>query len=176
MESKWFANSYDDAVAFGHRLGHGTDSKFYVVGFEIDDEILSGAYKVKNLDAIGDALAIDIDQLNNSSPIVTSVNSQRVKVDSQLMKKVVLIEWLKEYFIRESKELPDTTRLYTQLYVNGEVWTLVVDFETSPKEQGFLSIGVCHLLITDAPVELIEGDTFPFWDGATQIGTCLLID
>ena len=92
------------------------------------------------------------------------------------MKKVVLIEWLKEYFIRESKELPDTTRLYTQLYVNGEVWTLVVDFETSPKEQGFLSIGVCHLLITDAPVELKEGDTFPFWDGATQIGMCLLID
>ena len=82
MESKWFANSYDDAVAFGHRLGHGTDSKFYVVGFEIDDEILSGAYKVKNLDAIGDALAIDIDQLNNSSPIVTSINSQRVEIDS----------------------------------------------------------------------------------------------
>ena len=82
IESKWFANSYDDAVAFGHRLGHGTDSKFYVVGFEIDDEILSGARKVKNLDAIGDALAIDIDQLNNSSAIVTSVDSQRVKIDS----------------------------------------------------------------------------------------------
>ena len=174
MESKWFANSYDDAVAFGHRLEHGTDTKFYVVGFEIDDEILSGAYKVKNLDAIGDALAID--QLNNFSPIVTSINGQRVKNRFSLMKKAVLIEWMKEYFIRESKELPDTTRLHTQLYVNGEVWTLVIDFETSPKEQGFLSIGVSHLLITDAPVELKEGDTFPFWDGATQIGTCLLID
>ena len=81
MESIWFANSYDDAVAFGHRLEHGTDTKFYVVGFEIDDEILSGAYKVNKLDAIGDALAIDIDQLNNSSPIVTSINSQRVKID-----------------------------------------------------------------------------------------------
>lgn len=81
MESIWFANSYDDAVAFGHRLRHGTDTKFYVVGFEIDDEILSGAYKVNKLDAIGDALAIDIDQLNNSSPIVTSINSQRVKID-----------------------------------------------------------------------------------------------
>ena len=92
------------------------------------------------------------------------------------MEKVVLIEWMKEYFIIESKVLPDTTRLHTQLYVNGEVWTLVINFETSPKEQGFLSIGVCHLLITDAPVELKEGDTFPFWDGATQIGTCLLID
>lgn len=81
MESIWFANSYDDAVAFGHRLGHGPDTKFSVVGFEIDDEILSGAYKVNKLDAIGDALAIDIDQLNNSSPIVTSINSQRVKID-----------------------------------------------------------------------------------------------
>lgn len=68
----------------GGGFGHCStrDSKFYVVGFEIDDEILSGAYKVKNLDAIGDALAIDIDQLNNSSTIVTSVNSQRVKIDS----------------------------------------------------------------------------------------------
>ena len=174
MESKWFTNGYDDAVAFGHRSGHGTDTKLYVVGFEIDDEILSGAYKVKNLDAIGDALAID--QLNNFSPIVTSINGQRVKNRFSLMKKAVLIEWMKEYFIRESKELPDTTRLHTQLYANGEVWTLVIDFETSPKEQGFLSIGVCYLLITDAPVELKEGDTFPFWDGATQIGTCLLID
>ena len=174
MESKWFTNGYDDAVAFGYRSGHGTDTKLYVVGFEIDDEILSGAYKVKNLDAIGDALAID--QLNNFSPIVTSINGQRVKNRFSLMKKAVLIEWMKEYFIRESKELPDTTRLHTQLYANGEVWTLVIDFETSPKEQGFLSIGVCHLLITDAPVELKEGDTFPFWDGATQIGTCLLID
>ena len=79
MESKWFANSYDDAVAFGHRLEHGTDTKFYIVGFEIDDEILSGAYKVKNLDAIGDVLAIDAGQLNNSIPTVTSINSQRVK-------------------------------------------------------------------------------------------------
>lgn len=121
MESKWFANGYDDIV-------------------------------------------------------VTSINSQRVKNRFSLMKKAVLIEWRKEYFIRESKELPDTTRLHTQLYANGEVWTLVIDFETSPKEQGFLSVGVCHLLITDAPVELKEGDTFPFWDGATQIGMCLLID
>ena len=39
-----------------------------------------------------------------------------------------------------------------------------------------LSIGVYHLLITDAPVELKERDTFPFGDGATQFGTCLLID
>lgn len=79
MESKWFANSYDDAVAFEHRLGYGIDTKFYVVGFEIDDEILSGAYKVKNLDAIGDVLSIDVGQLNNSIPTVTSINSQRVK-------------------------------------------------------------------------------------------------
>ena len=79
MESKWFANSYDDAVAFEHRLGYGTDTKFYVVRFEIDDEILSGAYKVKKLDAIGDVLSIDVGQLNNSIPTVTSINSQRVK-------------------------------------------------------------------------------------------------
>ena len=48
MESKWFANSYDDAVAFGHRFGHGTDTKFNVVGFEIDDEICLGHTRSKN--------------------------------------------------------------------------------------------------------------------------------
>ena len=78
MISNIIGNSYD-AVAFEHRLGYGTDTKFYVVGFEIDDKILSGAYKVKNLDAIGDVLSIDVGQLNNSIPTVTSINSQRVK-------------------------------------------------------------------------------------------------
>ena len=137
--------------------------------------LFSGLLKV--LDEHYDDLEIsEIERAGPYFPDIYMANSQRVKNRFSLMKKAVLIEWRKEYFIRESKELPDTTRLHTQLYANGEVWTLVIDFETSPKEQGFLSVGVCHLLITDAPVELKEGDTFPFWDGATQIGMCLLID
>lgn len=92
------------------------------------------------------------------------------------MKKPILIEWEREYFIAQSKDLPDTNRLYTQLYTSNGVWTLIIDFETPPKQQVFLSIGFCHLLIIDAPINLKGGDTFPFWDGATKIGECLLME
>ena len=61
------------------------------------------------------------------------------------MKKAVLIEWMKEYFIRESKEITQIQLDYTLSCMQMvRFWTLVIDFETSPKEQGFLSIGVCH--------------------------------
>jgi len=79
LNSKWFAESYEDAVDFGHTLGHGSDSKFYVVGFEVDDAIVADAHQVKNLDDIGDAVAIDVDKLNGKPTTVTSVNSHRIK-------------------------------------------------------------------------------------------------
>jgi RHS repeat-associated protein len=78
MGSKWFAESYDDAVEFGHTLGHGSDSKFYVVGFEIDDAIANDAYKVKGLDGIGDSRAIDVNDLNAKPTPVTSVDAHRI--------------------------------------------------------------------------------------------------
>ena len=78
MGSKWFAESYDDAVKWGNTMGHGKDSKFYVVKFEVDDAVADNAYKVKNLDGIGNARAIDADKLNGNTK-VKSVNSQRLK-------------------------------------------------------------------------------------------------
>ena len=79
MNAKWFAESYEDAVSFGHTLGHGSDCKFYVVGFEIDDAIVADGYRVKGLDGIGDSIAIDVDKLNNKSTPTTSLNAHRVK-------------------------------------------------------------------------------------------------
>jgi RHS repeat-associated protein len=80
MESKWFAESYDDAVEWGHQMGHGSDSKFYVVGFEVDDDIAAKAFIAgDNHDGIGKARAIDVDDLNAKPTPVTSLNSQRVK-------------------------------------------------------------------------------------------------
>ncbi len=78
MGSKWFAESFENAVKWGDTMGHGADSKFYVVKFEVDDAVADGAYKVKNLDGIGDARAIDVDKLNGNTKI-KGVNSQRVK-------------------------------------------------------------------------------------------------
>ncbi|GEM53938.1 hypothetical protein B0A58_03910 [Flavobacterium branchiophilum NBRC 15030 = ATCC 35035] len=80
MYSKWFAESYDDAVKWGHTMGHGTDSKFYVVGFEIDDDIAKNAFIAGDKhDGIGRARAIDVDDLNKKATSVISINSQRVK-------------------------------------------------------------------------------------------------
>ncbi|WP_317125567.1 RHS repeat-associated core domain-containing protein [Flavobacterium columnare] len=80
MYSKWFAESYEDAVKWGHTMGHGNDSKFYVVGFEIDDDIAKNAFIAgDNHDGIGRARAIDVDDLNKKATSVTSINSQRVK-------------------------------------------------------------------------------------------------
>ncbi|WP_159295626.1 RHS repeat domain-containing protein [Tenacibaculum maritimum] len=77
MGSKWFAESYDDAVKWGHTMGHGDDSKFYVVKFDVDDTVADKAYKVKGLDGIGNARAIDVEDLNGNTKM-KKVNSHRV--------------------------------------------------------------------------------------------------
>lgn len=81
MMAKWFAENYEDAVEFGHKLGHlDGDSKFCVVGFEIDDDIAKKACIAdSDLDGIGKSRAIEIDDLNKKPTKVTSVNSHRVK-------------------------------------------------------------------------------------------------
>jgi len=81
MGSKWFAESYDNAIEWGDKMGHGNDSKFYVVGFEVDDKIASNAYipDTDRYDGIGRARAIDVEDLNKKPTPITSVNSQRKK-------------------------------------------------------------------------------------------------
>ena len=78
MEGKWFAESYEDAVKWGHTMGHGTDSKFYILKVEVPDDIADSAFKHANLDGIGDARYLDVDTLNQHGKI-TEVNSTRVK-------------------------------------------------------------------------------------------------
>ncbi|MBF7093090.1 type IV secretion protein Rhs [Flavobacterium sp. ALJ2] len=82
MSGKWFAESYEDAVTWGHKMGHGSDSKFYVVGFEIDDDIAKNAFMPSdydNYDGIGKARYLEADDLNSKQTPVKSINSQRVK-------------------------------------------------------------------------------------------------
>ena len=69
MMAKWFAESYEGAVEFGHKLGHlDGDSKFCVVGFEIDDDIAKKACIADyDLDGIGKSRAIEIDDLNKKT-------------------------------------------------------------------------------------------------------------
>nr|WP_272944497.1 RHS repeat-associated core domain-containing protein [Gilliamella apicola] len=78
MWAKWFAESFDNAVEWGKTMGHGSDSKFYVVSFDVDDAVAKGAYKVDHLDGIGLARAIEVADLNGKTE-VKKVNSIRVK-------------------------------------------------------------------------------------------------
>ena len=39
MSGKWFADSFEDAIIFGQRMGHGVDPKFYVVEVDILEDI-----------------------------------------------------------------------------------------------------------------------------------------
>ena len=76
MEGKWFAENFDDAVTWGRTMGHGTDTKFYVVKVEVPDDIAEAAFKHTNLDGIGNARYIEVDDLNKYGE-VKQVNSVR---------------------------------------------------------------------------------------------------
>ena len=76
MEGKWFAENFDDAVTWGKTMGHGTDTKFYVVKVEVPDDIAEAAFKHTNLDGIGNARYIEVDDLNKYGE-VKQVNSVR---------------------------------------------------------------------------------------------------
>lgn len=56
--AKWFAKNFDNAVDWGKIMGHGSDSKFYVISFDVDDSVAKGAFKVDLSDVIGTARAI----------------------------------------------------------------------------------------------------------------------
>jgi len=57
-------------------MGHGTDTKFYVVKVEVPDDIAGTAFKHTNLDGIGNARYIEVDDLNKYGE-VKQVNSVR---------------------------------------------------------------------------------------------------
>ena len=78
MEGKWFAENYEDAVNWGHKMGHGSDTKFYILTIEIPDNIATTSFKHSNLDGIGDAQYFDVDTLNQHGKII-EVNSIRTK-------------------------------------------------------------------------------------------------
>ncbi|SIO92800.1 RHS repeat domain-containing protein [Vibrio spartinae] len=75
MEGKWFAESYNDAVAWGHRMGHGGDT-FRVVQVDVPDEIADNFYRVEKLDNIGSARYAELEDLN----AVNALNEPKVKV------------------------------------------------------------------------------------------------
>ena len=46
MVSEWFADSYEDAIEFEQKMGHGVDSEFYVIEVDIPENIVKKLYRV----------------------------------------------------------------------------------------------------------------------------------
>ena len=78
MSGKWFAESFDDAVEWGQTMGHGSDPKFYVVRVEVPDDVAEAAFKRQNLDNIGNARYLEVDDLNRHA-LITQRSSIRVR-------------------------------------------------------------------------------------------------
>lgn len=68
MEGKWFADSYKDAVTWGNRMGHGSNT-FKVVQIDIPDNIANNMFRDPHLDGIGPARYADVADLNKYSKV-----------------------------------------------------------------------------------------------------------
>lgn len=78
METKWFADSFEDAISFGQKMGHGVDSKFYILEVDIPDNIVEKAFRnFGKHDGIGPASCFEIEDLNSDSVTIKSRNSIR---------------------------------------------------------------------------------------------------
>ncbi len=70
LEGKWFATTYDNAVIWGNKMGHGGDT-FKVVQINVPDEIAKKWHFDPHLDSIGPARFATLDDLNNSNVKIT---------------------------------------------------------------------------------------------------------
>jgi hypothetical protein len=91
----------------------------------------------------------------------------------------VLIVWDREAFDSEKRLLPNSNKLYTQIYgipEKGKGWTLVFEFEETPRNQGYRSKAKVHFLVPEAPHDILKpGFKFDFWDGASKVGHCEIV-
>lgn len=92
--------------------------------------------------------------------------------------KNALILWDKNFFDGEKRLLPNSKKLYTQIHniPNNNSWSLVFEFEETPRMQGYKTKGKIHFLVEEAPHDiLIEGYKFDFLDGQNKVGICEII-
>ena len=86
MSGKWFADSFEDAIIFGQRMGHGVDPKFYVVEVDIPEDIIKKAFRVSsNHDGIGAASYFEVADLNSGGVTIKSRNTIRANREQQVL-------------------------------------------------------------------------------------------
>ena len=86
MSGKWFADSYEDAIVFGQKMGNGVDTKFYVIEVDIPDYIVDNAFRNPGKhDGIGAASYFEVEDLNQKSVKIKSRNSVRADWKQQVL-------------------------------------------------------------------------------------------
>ncbi len=88
MSGKWFADSYEDAIVFGQKMGNGVDTKFYVIEVDIPDYIVDNEFRNPGKhDGIGAASYFEVEDLNQKSVKIKSRNSVRADWKQQVLGK-----------------------------------------------------------------------------------------
>ena len=86
MSGKWFADSYEDAIVFGQKMGNGVDTKFYVIEVDIPDYIVDNEFRNPGKhDGIGAASYFEVEDLNQKSVKIKSRNSVRADWKQQVL-------------------------------------------------------------------------------------------
>lgn len=95
-------------------------------------------------------------------------------------KKIVIVVWDKEIFDGELRLLPNSNKIYSQIYdvpEKGSSWSLVFEFDETPRIQGYKSKGKVHFLTKDGPHDILKnGFRFDFLDGPRVIGHCEILE
>ncbi len=93
--------------------------------------------------------------------------------------KDILILWDKSIFDGEKRLLPNSRKIYTQIYNipnEGDAWSLVVEFEETAQIQGYESMAKAYFLVKEAPHNILKkGFKFNFLDGRHTVGICEVI-
>lgn len=93
--------------------------------------------------------------------------------------KFVEIKWDKNIFDGQERLLPNSNKLYSQIYdvpVAGDAWSLVFEFKETPRNQGYLTHGRVRPLSDSVDDSfLVDGLQFEFLDGPKPIGLCTIV-
>ena len=73
-------------IQFGQKMGHGVDTKFYVIEVDIPDYIVDNAFRNPGKhDGIGAASYFEVEDLNQKSVKIKSRNSVRADWKQQVL-------------------------------------------------------------------------------------------
>ena len=90
----------------------------------------------------------------------------------------VIVEWLDKKALNLPSGIKYITvaKFYDEREWEKEAWSVVLEFDVSPKQQGNPSKGKAYFLVPNAPQELlISGIVFELYEGAMKTAKVIVI-